>query len=411
MTGDSIHIVRAREAIQLRRSERPRRPIVWFHPRPLLPARSGGELRVAGLIGEVVSQGHVVLVVQPGPLRGGQPPLFRVLEVPTRRGPSLAVAKVFSHSPLRSARITRAGRRAARDQIAAFDPDLAVVSDLLSWPLAAVLMPAVPWILDAHNVETELYAEFAQHASGMFDRLTFTIDSRRIARQEPLVARQADAVVAVSRQDAEALQVLASLERMPVVVPSSVPTPATVTSPASDPLMLFVGTLNHPPNVDAVRELATRIVPRVRAALPGAHLEVVGRKATSDVRAVVAAADGVELVEDAPELDEHYGNARCAVMPIRTGGGSRLKVYEALGHGLPVVGTSRALSGIELPEGVALTADSEDEFVALVLRVLTDDALADGLSKAARNYFVSALSWERAAESLLELIAQVGRSG
>lgn len=386
-----------------------RRRILWFHPRSLLPARSGGELRVTGLIDAVLARGHQVLVVQPGPLGEAAPPGYRVIEVSKRRGLGLAVAKIFARSPLRSARLTRAGRRAAREQIKDFAPDIAVVSDLLSWPLASTLMPDVPWILDTHNVESQLYAEFARQASGVFDKVTFGVDSRRIARQEPRVARLADAVVAVSVGDAEALAALGSLERTPVVVPSSVPTPSTITGPAAEPRMLFVGTLNHPPNVHAVHELATRIVPQVRATLPAARLTVVGRKASPDVRAVLAAADGVELIEDAPELDTHYRAARCTVMPIRTGGGSRLKVYEALGYGLPVIGTTQALSGIELPDDAAITADSEHAMVRAVVRVLTEDRLAADLSAAARECFVRELSWEHAAEPLLTLIAELGR--
>lgn len=378
--------------------------VVWFHPRPLLPAQGGGELRVTGLIDAVVARGHQVLVVQPGPLGAPQPSGFRVLGVPKRRGLALALAKIAARSPLRSARITRAGRREAREEIAYFGPDVAVVSDLFSWPLASSLMPKVSWILDTHNVETQLYAEFARHASGLFDRVTFGVDSRRVARQEPRVARMADAVVTVSAEDAVALQTLAALPQRPVVVPSSVPTPTAVTGPAREPRMLFVGTLNHPPNTAAVRELATRILPRVRAAVPASSLVVVGRNATSDVRDVIAASDGVELIENAPQLDPHYQAARCAVMPIRSGGGSRLKVYEALAHGLPVVGTERALSGIVLPDGVAITANSEDELVAAVVRVLTDDPLAASLSTAGRDCFVRQLSWEHAAEPLLNLI-------
>jgi glycosyltransferase involved in cell wall biosynthesis len=385
------------------------RRILWFHPRSLLPAQSGGELRVTGLIDAAVARGDEVMVVQPGPLGESQPSRFRVLELPERRGLGLAIAKIFARSPLRSARITWAARRAARERIAHFDPDIAVVSDLLSWPLASRLMPAVPWIFDAHNVETDLYAEFATGATGVFDRLTFGVDSRRVARQEPRVARQADAVVTVSAEDAERLQAMASLERAPVVVPSSVPTPATITGPASEPRMLFVGTLDHPPNVQAVLELAGRIVPRVRAELPEARLVVIGRRPTPETRAAIAVAEGVELVEDAPDLEERYRASRCVPMPIRTGGGSRLKVYEALAYGVPVVGTTRALSGIVLPHDVAITADDEDGMVTAVLRVLTDEALAARLSAAARDYFLSALSWEHAAGPLLKLIDDLGR--
>jgi glycosyltransferase involved in cell wall biosynthesis len=377
---------------------------VWFVPRPLLPARAGGEVRVSGLVRSAVAAGHEVMVVQPG-LREAQDPVgFRVVAVPIRTGLGRAIAKIMSTSPLRTARVTASGRRAAAREIEMFRPDLAIVSDLLSWPVASDLLPDVPWILDAHNVESDLYAEFAANATNLFDRVTFGVDRRRIIRQEQQVVGRADAVVAVSPDDAEGLLALGP-RRTPVVVPSSVPTPDVTARPGkAAPVVLFVGTLDHPPNVETVTELVNCVMPAVRAEVPGATLRVVGRQPIDAVRSLLASTPWVEFVEDAPTLDVHYLSARCVVLPMRTGGGSRLKVYEALAYGVPIVGTTRALSGADVAPDAAIRANSDSDQVAATIRVLTDDELAANVGAAARSYFLDRLTWDRAARPLLTLI-------
>jgi glycosyltransferase involved in cell wall biosynthesis len=302
--------------------------------------------------------------------------------------------------------LTRQGRRTARHEIAVFAPDVAVVSELLSWPVAESLLPDIPWVFDAHNVETELFREMAGHASGVFDRVALGVDHRRVARQEKVLVRAADAVVAVSQDDADTLEKLGPL-RTPVVVPSSVPMPVSPGPPAAEPVVLFVGTLDFPPNVEAVTELVTRVMPLVREQLPDAVVRVVGRNPTPAVRSLLARTSWVTFTEDAPSVEGHYRSARCVILPIRSGGGSRLKVYEALSYAVPIIGTSRAFSGIPVGDHAVILGETEDELAAGALRVLSDDEVAAKVGMAARALFVDRLSWEHAAVPLLDLIAEL----
>ena len=351
--------------------------------------------------------GHEVLVVQPGPLGAAPPAGLEVIETPVRHGASLAFAKVLSGSPLRTARVSVTGRNVAARAIRSFEPDLAVISDLLSWPVAGPLLPDVAWIFDSHNVESDLFAQMAGTASGLFDRVTLAVDRRRVARQEREVVGAADAVLAVSQEDADALQRLGQPRRDPVVVPSSVPDPGIAREFVADPTVLFVGTLDFPPNVEAVTELINGVMPRVRDHVPDALLRVVGRKPTAAVRSLLAGASWVDFAEDAPNVDVHYRQARCVILPIRSGGGSRLKVYEALAHGVPVVGTDRAFAGIPLEANAVVRAETVHDLVEGAVRLLTDDSFARDAGAAARAEFVDRLSWQHAGAPLLDLIEQL----
>lgn len=380
--------------------------VLWFHPRPLLPPQGGGDLRTLGLLAEVVTAGHEVLLVTAGepkaPAEG-----FEVAPVRLRTGLYGAVAKVASKYPLRSPRPTPVSIRECRQHILRFGPDVAVVSEVMTESLMKRLLPAIPWIYDAHNVEHALFDRMVSEEKQVFDRLTFAVDRRRVSRTERRLVQTADAVICVSEEDAAGLAKLGACHP-PTVVRSSVPIPPAPATPAeAGPVALFVGTLDYPPNVAAVTELVEKVMPAVRASVSAARLTVVGRKAGDELRSLLRSQDWIDLGEDVPDVAPFYAASRCVVLPIRFGGGSRLKVSEALAWGLPTVGTAAAFAGLPIPEGVVLRAESAAEIAASVRRVLTDATLAGELGTGARNHFVSELSLPIVTRPLVQLLEQL----
>lgn len=331
-------------------------------------------------------------------------PADGVLVQPVRylREPARTVAKVCSRSPLRSPRVTRRGLRNARVAIATFRPEVAVVSEVMTFSLAKHLLPGVPVIYDAQNVESAVYRDFAASATGVLDRVTFAIDRRRVAAEERRLLDVADAVLTVSEEDAVGLRLLGAPEPI-VVVPNSVARPRRRAARTGPPVLLMVGSLDYPPNVAAVEELVGTLFPAVRAEVPDAELIVAGRRPTSRVRRLVEDAPGVRLVADPADLDPLYAAARCALIPIRSGGGSRLKIYEALAHGLPVVSTTFAASGTA-PGTAILTRESATDLVNATVAILVDDEYAEQCGRAAADFFDAELTWERAAAPLSGLI-------
>lgn len=380
--------------------------ILWFHPRPLAPATNGGDLRTQGLVAAAVTLGHEVLLVHPagGDASGLDPALAQVAyERP--RGPAFVATKALSASPLRSPRITRRSRIATAAAVGEFDPQVAVVSEVMSWSVARRLVPPmVPLVYDAHNDETLLFAQLHAGARGPVDRTTFSVDESRVARAEAALLRRAAVVAAVSPEDAVTLGA-----RRPggpvVVVPSTVPLADEPADPATaGPVVLFVATLDYAPNVAALHSLVTEVLPSVAARQP-LTLLVVGRRPGRSVRDLADATPWIELHPDPPDVGPFYRRARCAVLPIRAGGGTKLKVLEALSHGLPVVATPEAVSGIAVSdgEGVLIRAGVA-ELAAEAGRLLSDAQVAAALGRAGRDVFVRTLSDESTRPSLARVL-------
>jgi glycosyltransferase involved in cell wall biosynthesis len=381
--------------------------ILWITPRPLYPARSGGEIRTSGLIDAAVAAGHQVLVVEAGTSSAEPPAGVELVSLELRSGWSNLVAKAATTAPLRAPRATRGSFARAQARIARFAPECVVAAEIYSASLATPLVPAgTPWIYDAHNVEADRYRALAASASGPVDRLSLPADVRRIERAERNLLRRADATTCVSQGDANRLAELVDGAH-PIVVPSSVPTPAVPSLPSGGEAVLFVGSLLYPPNVEAVEALVARILPAIRQHVPTARLIVAGRGPGHRTRSLLASQPWVDFCEDLPDLSPVYDAARCVVLPISTGGGSRLKVYEALAYGSATVATPEALLGVPVRPGSALVGSSNDELVGHAVRLLTDGDLADQLGAAARQQFIEELSWTHAAAPMLNLISRL----
>ena len=381
--------------------------IVWFHPRQLMPPRGGGDHRTLGLVRGALAADHDVLLVQPNDqLDGGQPPSgLTTAELDVRRGVSGALTKVFSADPLRAPRVTRGSVDRVRGMIDEFRPDLGVVSEVMTWGLARRLMPAVPWIYDSQNVEHELFEGHRQAALRLVDRVTFTVDHRRVTRAERALLRESAATLTVSDPDARGLREIAPSASF-VLVPSSMEPPDVPADPvAAGAVMLFVGSLDFPPNIEAISALIHEIVPRVRERRPDASLLVIGRRPSATMRAQLDSVPWVEFLENAPSVDDAYRRARLVLMPFRSGSGTKLKLYEAMAFGMPVVATPKGIAGVDVrPDAEVLVRDDAAGIAAAAADVLEDQDLAGRLATAARRAFDERLSWEKAAHPVLRQV-------
>ncbi len=242
------------------------------------------------------------------------------------------------------------------------------------------------------------------------------LDWRRWPRFQVDAWRRFDRVQVFSGRDAEALASLA-----PEVAPRVRVDPFGLELPApADPAMeeagtiLFVGNFAHPPNRDAALWLAREIMPSVRARVPGARLRIVGTAPTVEIREL--AGEGVEVVADAPSVRPHLERAAVVMAPVRTGGGMRMKVLQAMATGKAVVTTGRGTEGytgfgVEPP---LMVADSGAELAAGTAGLLADDAGRRRLGADARRFaerFHSPAAWaERLTGVYEEAVAERGRA-
>ncbi|WP_395447042.1 glycosyltransferase family 4 protein [Aminobacter sp. UC22_36] len=267
---------------------------------------------------------------------------------------------------------------AARD----FKPDTIIVEGIPLFPLIAHLRALAPTlVLDMHNIESDLARQMMPETgwlAGLFSKKTRHI--RRMRDMELGSLRLVDKVWVCSEQDRDRLRSLSGGRALADVIPNGVPRFELIPEQLVDqpemangkPTLLFIGHLNYPPNLEAARRLATQILPRLQANLGGAKLIIAGRSPHHSL-ANVAALPDVELIANPDDLAELYRRAHLAIVPLVSGGGTRLKILEAMAWGLPVVATRLAAEGLDLVDGVDIDfAETDDELAARAVALCAD---------------------------------------
>ena len=252
-------------------------------------------------------------------------------------------------------------------------------------PLIREYSPATRVVVDS----TDVHWVREHRGAVLNDNPVALAAALRTRERERLVYASADALVAVSDVEAEAMRDLAS--EVPVGVVSIVhPVSDTMTTPAGRSGVLFVGNFNHAPNVDAAVDFVASVWPLVRDALPGVQLTLLGTDPPLAVQ-MLAGAD-VAVTGWVPEVEPYLEQARVAIAPLRWGAGVKGKIGEAMAEGVPVVTTSIGAEGMGLVDGEqALVADAPDAFAAAVVRLHRDDDLWLGLVRAAKLHVAERL--------------------
>ena len=221
-------------------------------------------------------------------------------------------------------------------------------------------------VLDFHNIESELALSFARSSTSAKARLAY-VEAPLLRRRERLGTEEADLVTVVSRQDAENLP---GKPREVIHCPNGWE-PTEPLPPSDEPLAVFVALMGWKPNVDAAVWLGREVWPLVRQQMPEARLALVGREPSAEVRAL--AADDVEVTGTVPEIRPYLARARVALAPLLSGGGTRLKVLEALDAGRPLVSTTKGIEGLEdLIGDAAVVRDDPRGFADAIVETLSD---------------------------------------
>jgi glycosyltransferase involved in cell wall biosynthesis len=266
-----------------------------------------------------------------------------------------------------SPELTQEATRLAEDRGTAEQPRGRVIAD---GPLAAAALAGLARrravIYNAHNFESGFRHELE---SNRIERVFASVTLRSFERR---LLRRASEAWMVSEADMASAQELcpqARLRYVPNVV--DVTAIAPVSPLSEEPRAIFVASFLYEPNRNAVRFLLKEVFPRVWQQFPQARLALVGagldQSPSADPR--------VEALGFVDDLGAAYASARCAVVPLLQGGGTPLKLIEALAHGLPVIATSRAAAGLQLRDGEhCLLADDAASFAAALVQVLRDGA-------------------------------------
>jgi len=272
------------------------------------------------------------------------------------------------------------------------------------WPPEAAGLRALSrsarWVFDDHNAEYILQQRAFQtdvrQPRRWLGALYSLVQWQKLRRYETAVCRAADRVVAVSEADAAALRGLIP-DLSVSVVPNGVDTehyrPEAVMPLPDSPNLVFTGKMDFRPNVDAVTWFCQEILPRVWESRPETRFAIVGRDPHARVQAL-AADPRVMVTGYVDDVRPYIAGAAVYVVPLRMGGGTRLKVLEAMAMGKAIVTTRVGGEGIALVPGQeALVADDAEEFAAGAIALLADPARRQVMGQAARRLVVERYDW------------------
>ena len=401
--------------------------ILWVKAGKLLPVDTGGKIRSFNLLQHLARNHTVTLLSYYGGARDDS--YERALReafddaVPLHTGAldgslvSQAVdyaRRAFSPAPYAVAKFTSPlvqQRILEWDRARRFD---VAVCDFLSASLNFPGRRHTPTVLFQHNVESVLWRRQASTERHPLKRLIFAREARKMARYERDTVAQFEQVIAVSDADRRCMAEMTDDSRISVV-PTGVDTRAfcpAVRNESPGPEVLFLGSMDWEPNVDAVQFFCESVWPTIQAAIPHARFRVVGRNPHPSVRRL--ASESVEIVGRVPSVTEHLHRAAVVVVPLRIGGGTRLKIYEAMGAAKAVVSTRIGAEGLDVHDGEDIRlADAPQELAEAVIKLLQDGSerrrLEDGALALAAQY-----DWSNVAAqfgSMLERVVENSVAG
>ena len=270
---------------------------------------------------------------------------------------------------------------------------------------AAVNFPgslSIPSVLFQHNVESEIWRRHAATAGNPAKKMMYRMEFQKMLRYERAAVCKFQHVIAVSENDRSLMTRWVDGDRV-TVVPTGVdlaqyrPDPASSdpnSDPKSDPnllsasapLVTFVGAMDWEPNVDGVEYFCGEVWPSIKAEVPQARFRIVGRNPHSRVQkwASNSIDDSIQVTGRVPSVVEHLHQSAVVIVPLRIGGGTRLKIYEAMATGKAVVSTTVGAEGLDVHHGRdIILADDPRSFAQAVIMLLRDPELRRRYEKAA----------------------------
>lgn len=294
---------------------------------------------------------------------------------------------------------------ARKDAEGAFD---VIVCDFLSPSANVPERLRAATVLFEHNVETILWERTYKNEKNPARKAYFYAQYLKMKAYEQRLCHRYQAVAAVSTNDADAIR---DMFRVSDVYP--VPTGVDVDffsprapSPSRERAdLVFTGSMDWMPNEDAILYFAEQILPRIAASLPEVKVTVVGRNPTPTLVELASREPRITLTGRVDDVRPFVDRSAVYIVPIRVGGGTRIKIYEAMGMGRAVVSTTIGAEGLPLKDGEEIVlADEPDRFADEVVRLVKDDAARAKIEAAARKAVVERFGWDKATEALVTIL-------
>jgi glycosyltransferase involved in cell wall biosynthesis len=392
--------------------------ILWVSPFFLHPTERGAQIRTLGTLRELHKRHeiHFAALNHPrnieGPARSAEYSSRHIAEehaAPGRTSPAIVpqlIGSLVDSMPLAISRYSSPNLRRKIDALIAQEKYDSIVCDFLA--AAPSFTCVADCVLFEHNVETTIFQRHVEQSRSFAKRSFFRMQAAKMEAFERKICRSVRHVIAVSEVDASRIRQMFGIDKV-----SSVSTGVdvdyfarpTAAVPAAD--MVFCGSMDWLPNVDGVEYFLAEILPLIRRKLPGATFTIAGRSPDPRVIKAAQGVEGVSVTGTVSDMRPYLWGSRISVVPLRIGGGTRLKIYESMAAGAPVVSTSVGAEGLRYTNGqdIAL-ADDPAQFADTCIRLLTDDAARSALARRARERAVNEFSWAAVAREFETILEQ-----
>ena len=384
--------------------------LLWLNSGLLLPLDKGGKLRTWHVMRHLAARHDITYLsfedsTQTDADRRGMSEVCSRLETVPRtdvakgtwRFYADAAGYMIDQAPYAVAKYRSAAYRARLEHLLATERYDLVVCDFLP---PVVNLPAqlpCPSIVFTHNVEAEIWRRHAEQATNAATKYLMTQQWTRMLRFEADALARFDLVLAVSEADRETFGRLyprslrAPLHVVQTGVDTDYFTPASAAPERAH--MVFTGSMDWLPNEDGMTYFCREVFPRIRQAEPKATLSIIGRAPTPAVRKL-AEIPGVDVTGRVDDVRPHIARGSVYVVPLRIGGGTRLKIFEAMSMGKAVVSTTIGAEGLPVTTGRNIEmADEPDAFAHSVVRLIRDTAARWSIESAARQLVVEKYDW------------------
>ncbi len=362
--------------------------ILWVKAGKLLPVDTGGKIRSYNILRHLAKEHEVTLLSYYGGSRDSDYETAIAQRLPGAQtmftgAPEGALAQSLDYilrlpsaAPYAVRKFTDAQvRKEVARRLSDGSLDVAVcdfLSASLNFPEA---LPA-PVVLFQHNVETMLWRRMATTEKTPLRRLSYGIEARKMAAYETRALSRFQHVIAVSDHDRDAMLTL-SPGRPITVVPTGVDTEQYQVAPSvagRPPVVVFTGSMDWEPNIDAMEYFCRDVWPAVLAVFPDARFQIVGRNPHPRVQRL--ASSSVEVTGTVASVADYLRQATVVIVPLRIGGGTRLKIFEAMAMAKAMVSTSIGAEGLDVTNGRDLViADDAPAFASSILQLLRDPEL------------------------------------
>jgi glycosyltransferase involved in cell wall biosynthesis len=395
--------------------------VLWVNTNFMHPTTKGGQIRTLEMLRHLSKWHEIHYVAIENPAHPEGPARAREYcsksypfahKIPDKRSPSFfmeLMRGLVSPTPVAVERFHPPGMRSFLEELIAREQfDRAVVDHLAPTSYFPALETAVFF---QHNVETVIWRRRVQHSTNAASRWYNGIQARRMYEYEGRVSRAAGRIVAVSETDAREMQDLFQVKHVSVI-PTGVNleyfAPPDAIATKTD--LVFVGSMDWMPNVDGVLWFVREVLPLIRRRRPGCSLTIAGRLPPPEVRRLAQDDPAIRVTGTVPDIRPYVWEAAASIVPLRIGGGTRLKIYESMAAGVPVISTTVGAEGLSVhPTEDILIADSAEAFAKCALEVLEDAGRRQQIATAAREMVASRYSWEQVSRCFDEILRDAPR--